>query len=85
MAATPLQRSPEPVQVERYQSKVQELTEGINHHSARYRRIAPGHPSNLADAEDAVQDALLSALTHIHQFRGHARMGADGERRLRPV
>jgi RNA polymerase sigma-70 factor (ECF subfamily) len=74
MAATVLRPSPEPVAVERYQSKVQELTEVIDHHSARYRRIALGHLSNLADAEDAVQDALLSALTHIHQFRGHAKM-----------
>ena len=74
MAATALQPSQEPVAVERYQSKVQELTEVINHYSARYRRIALGHLSNLADAEDAVQDALLSALTHIHQFRGHAKM-----------
>jgi RNA polymerase sigma-70 factor, ECF subfamily len=74
MAATALQPSQEPVAVERYQSKVQELTEVINHYSARYRRIALGHLSNLADAEDAVQDALLSALTHVHQFRGHAKM-----------
>jgi RNA polymerase sigma-70 factor, ECF subfamily len=74
MAATALQPNPEPVAVERYQNKVEELTEIINHHSARYRRIALGHLSNLADAEDAVQDALLSALTHLHQFRGHAKM-----------
>ena len=66
MAANALQPSQEPVAVERYQSKVQELTEVINRYSARYRRIALGHLSNLADAEDAVQDALLSALTHVH-------------------
>lgn len=29
---------------------------------------------NSADAEDAVQDALLSAYRHIHQFRGEAQM-----------
>jgi RNA polymerase sigma factor (sigma-70 family) len=28
----------------------------------------------LEDAEDAVQDALLSALTHVDQFRGQAQM-----------
>lgn len=28
---------------------------------------------NKADAEDAVQDALLAALKHLHQFRGEAR------------
>jgi RNA polymerase sigma-70 factor, ECF subfamily len=29
---------------------------------------------NSADAEDAVQDALLSAYTHLDQFRGQAKM-----------
>jgi RNA polymerase sigma-70 factor, ECF subfamily len=29
---------------------------------------------NSADAEDAVQDALLSAYTHLNQFRGQAKM-----------
>jgi len=74
MAATALQLSPEPTAVECYQSKVQELTNVIAHHSARFRRIALGYLSNVADAEDAVQDALLSALTHVHQFRGQAKM-----------
>jgi RNA polymerase sigma-70 factor (ECF subfamily) len=74
MSATALQLNPEPIAVECYQSKVQELTDAIAHHSARFRRIALGHLSNVADAEDAVQDALLSALTHVHQFRGQAKM-----------
>src|ERR1700747_3220332 len=74
MAATALEMSREPTAVEGYQSKVQELTNVITHHSARFRRIALGHLSNIADAEDAVQDALLSALTHVHQFRGQAKM-----------
>ncbi len=74
MAATALQLNPELIAVECYQSKVQELTDVITHHSARFRRIALGHLSNVADAEDAVQDALLSALTHVHQFRGQAKM-----------
>ncbi len=74
MAATALQLNPELIPAECYQSKVQELTEVITHHSARFRRIALGHLSNVADAEDAVQDALLSALRHVHQFRGQAKM-----------
>lgn len=74
MAATALQLSPEPIAGECYQSKVQELTDVITHHSARFRRIALGHLNNVADAEDAVQDALLSALTHVHQFKGQAKM-----------
>ena len=36
-------------------------------HAFRYLR-------NVADAEDAVQDALLSAYKHAGQFRGEARM-----------
>jgi RNA polymerase sigma-70 factor, ECF subfamily len=74
MAATALQLNPELISVECYQSKVQELTDVITHHSARFRRIALGHLGNVSDAEDAVQDALLSALTHVDQFRGQAKM-----------
>jgi RNA polymerase sigma-70 factor (ECF subfamily) len=29
---------------------------------------------NAADAEDAVQDALLAAYTHLHQFRGQSQV-----------
>ena len=76
MATTAIEINPEEVAVECYQSKVQELTEVMACHSAPFRRIALGHLSNLADAEDAVQDALLSAFTHVHQFRGHAKMSA---------
>ena len=74
MAATALQLNPELTAVECYQSKVQEFTDVIIHHSARFRRIALGHLGNVSDAEDAFQDALLSALTHVDQFRGQAKM-----------
>jgi RNA polymerase sigma-70 factor, ECF subfamily len=74
MTATALQPRPEPIAVECYQSKVQELTDVIARHSPRFRRIALSHVSNVADAEDVVQDAVLSALTHVHQFRGQAKM-----------
>jgi RNA polymerase sigma-70 factor, ECF subfamily len=57
-----------------YQSKVQEFIEAVSRHSPRFRRIALGHLGNVADAEDAVQDALLSALTHVDQFKGRAKM-----------
>jgi RNA polymerase sigma-70 factor (ECF subfamily) len=70
MSATALQLN----SAECYQSKVQELTDAISRHSLRFRRIALRHLSNMADAEDAVQDALLSALTHVQQFRGQAKM-----------
>ena len=57
-----------------HDENVQELTELIARDSPRFRRIAFCHLHNLADAEDAVQDAFLSALAHMHQFKGHAKM-----------
>ena len=74
MAATALRLSPKPNAIETSPSKVQELTDVFARHSSRFHRIAMGHLRNAADAEDAVQDALLSALTHVHQFRGQAKM-----------
>jgi RNA polymerase sigma-70 factor (ECF subfamily) len=45
---------------------------------ARYRpvlyRRAYRYVGNSSDADDAVQDALLSAFKHLHQFKGNARM-----------
>jgi RNA polymerase sigma-70 factor (ECF subfamily) len=74
MATTATEIHPEAVAVECYQRRVQELTDVITSHSLRFRRIALGHLGNAADAEDAVQDALLSALTHVDQFKGRAKM-----------
>jgi RNA polymerase sigma-70 factor, ECF subfamily len=37
-------------------------------------RIALNRLGNEADAEDAVQDAFLSAYVHLHQFKGQAKM-----------
>jgi len=74
MASTAIEINPEAVPVECYQRRMQELTDVITSHSLRFRRIALGHLRNAADAEDAVQDALLSALTHVDQFKGRAKM-----------
>lgn len=38
-------------------------------HRRAYRLLG-----NKADAEDAVQDALLAACKHLNQFRGHAQL-----------
>ena len=57
-----------------YQKNVQQLTDLATQHSPRFHRIALAHLGNVADAEDAVQDALLAALTHVDQFRGDAKM-----------
>jgi len=39
-----------------------------------FYRKAYRHLGNAADAEDAVQDALLSAYKHLHQFKGQSQM-----------
>ena len=74
MATTAIEINAEAVAVDGYQRRVQELTDVISSHSLRFRRIALGHLGNAADAEDAVQDALLSALRHVDQFKGRAKM-----------
>jgi RNA polymerase sigma-70 factor, ECF subfamily len=62
------------VAVQSYQGKVQQLTDITVRHLAHFRRIAVRLLGNIADAEDAVQDAFLSAFTHLDQFRGQAKM-----------
>jgi RNA polymerase sigma-70 factor (ECF subfamily) len=74
MATTAIEINAAPVAVECYQKRVQELADAITSHSLRFRRIALGHLGNAADAEDALQDALLSAWTHVDQFKGRAKM-----------
>ena len=39
-----------------------------------FHRVAYRQLGNAADAEDAVQDALLAAYTHLDQFKGQAQM-----------
>ena len=74
MATTALDIHGQGVAVQSYQDKVQRLTDVIGRHLARFRRIALRLLGNIADAEDAVQDAFLSAFTHLRQFRGQAKM-----------
>jgi RNA polymerase sigma-70 factor (ECF subfamily) len=74
MATAAVQRNPESIPIGCYQRNVRELTDLIASHSPRFRRIALAHLGDAADAEDAVQDALLAALTHVGQFRGQAKM-----------
>jgi RNA polymerase sigma-70 factor (ECF subfamily) len=74
MATTTVEIDAAPVAVECYEKRVQELADVITSHSPRFRRIALGHLGNVADAEDAVQEALLSAWRHVDQFKGQAKM-----------
>jgi RNA polymerase sigma-70 factor (ECF subfamily) len=57
-----------------HQSEVQELTNIFVDRWQSLYRIAMRQLENPADAEDAVQDAFLSAYTHLDQFKGQARM-----------
>jgi len=45
----------------------------ISPHMPRLRQIAYGLLQNREDAEEAVQDALLSAYRHLQSFRGQSR------------
>jgi RNA polymerase sigma-70 factor, ECF subfamily len=74
MATIALQLSREPIPVRCHHRKVQELTDLVIFHAPRFHRVALAHLGDVADAEDAVQDAVLAALTHVDQFRGQAKM-----------
>jgi RNA polymerase sigma-70 factor (ECF subfamily) len=52
----------------------EELDEVLASHLPRFYRYALRHLHNEADAEDAVQDAVLSAYRHLAQFRQEARI-----------
>jgi RNA polymerase sigma-70 factor (ECF subfamily) len=56
------------------QSKAPELQDAFSRCLPLLRRTAYRYLGNEADAEDAVQDALLSAYKHLDQFRGQAQM-----------
>jgi RNA polymerase sigma-70 factor (ECF subfamily) len=50
------------------------MGDALLHYRPVFYRSAFRYLGNVADAEDAVQDALLSAYKHIGQFRGQARI-----------
>lgn len=51
-----------------------EMAATLSRYLPSFHRHAFRYLRNVADAEDAVQDALLSAHKHVSQFRGEARM-----------
>jgi RNA polymerase sigma factor (sigma-70 family) len=51
-----------------------EMAETLSRYLPSFYRHALRYLGNAADAEDAVQDALLSAHRHARQFRGESRM-----------
>ena len=62
------------VRAARYDCGAEELHEVIAQRVSALRRSAYRLLKNTADAEDAVQDALLSACKHLHQFRGESQI-----------
>jgi len=57
-----------------HQGAVLEMQEVLSLRLPFFFRCALRLLGNAADAEDAVQEALLAAYKHIHQFRGQAQM-----------
>ncbi len=55
-------------------TRVQQLSEVVSQHLPRFRRRAMRYLGSMADAEDAVHDAILSAYTHLDQFNGRAKL-----------
>jgi RNA polymerase sigma-70 factor (ECF subfamily) len=53
---------------------VREMEDILSRHLPRFYRSAYRQLGNAADAEDAVQEAMLAAFVHLHQFKGQAQM-----------
>jgi len=56
------------------QERRREFEDILSHALPRFRRVAMRWLGNREDAEDAVQDAMLSAFKHIARFDGRAKM-----------
>lgn len=53
---------------------ISELQGVLTVYLSRFHRSAYRQLGNVADAEDAVQDAMLAAYLHVDQFKGQAQM-----------
>jgi RNA polymerase sigma-70 factor, ECF subfamily len=62
------------IAVQTLERSVVELQDAISQHLPFLHKRAYRYLGNSHDAEDAVQDALLSAYKHLDQFKGNARM-----------
>src|ERR1700683_4035990 len=51
-----------------------DFEDAISRYSPTLIRVALRRLRNVEDAEDAVQDALLSAYKHIDQFQGRSKL-----------
>jgi RNA polymerase sigma-70 factor (ECF subfamily) len=62
------------LEVRTQERDTQEMQDILSRCLPLFYRRAHRHLGNPADAEDAVQDALLSAYKHLDQFKGQAQM-----------
>ena len=56
------------------EKETQEMQDVVTRSMPSFYRRAYRYLGNAADAEDAVQDALLSACRHLDQFKGQSKM-----------
>jgi RNA polymerase sigma-70 factor (ECF subfamily) len=62
------------IAVQTRERNMEELHDAVSRYLPLFYSRAYRYLGNLHDAEDAVQDALLSAYKHLDQFRGNAKM-----------
>ena len=60
--------------VRTFEKETQEMQDVLARSMPSFYRRAYRYLGNAADAEDAVQDALLSACRHLNQFKGRSKM-----------
>jgi RNA polymerase sigma-70 factor (ECF subfamily) len=60
--------------VQTWERNIGELQDAVSQYLPLFYRRAYRYLGNSHDAEDAVQDALLSAYKHLDQFKGNAKM-----------
>ena len=70
---TQIEEGPNPA-VQNWERNMGELQDAVSRHLPLFYRRAYRYLGNAHDAEDAVQDALLSAYKHLDQFKGSAKM-----------
>lgn len=56
------------------EKEAREMQDALSRYRPSFHRAAYRQLGNAADAEDAVQDALLAAYKHLGQFKGQAQM-----------
>jgi RNA polymerase sigma-70 factor (ECF subfamily) len=65
---------PREVRLGVFEERAQELDNVVSRYLPMFYKRAFRYLGNATDAEDAVQDALLSAYKHLGQFRGKAQL-----------